>query len=137
MRSEDIGLCKRPAPTRGPPSHPASAGEAAPAARRRCRRDKGTEGRWCRFRSALSIPGDAILGMFGRSGIVIHRRIARTSRSSRATEKWVDFEWCGDIDAEFPVAIRLEAINQRGRSRPSRPRSRRRTQHRVRRHVGA
>ncbi|MGH8586772.1 MAG: RelA/SpoT AH/RIS domain-containing protein, partial [Gammaproteobacteria bacterium] len=115
---EDIGLGKRPAPIVARHLIPASAGEVAPAARTALPLAiKGTEGMVVSFpKCCYPIPGDAILGYVSAGrGIVIHRRTCKNvAEFKNHPEKWVDVEWGCDIDAEFPVAIRLEARNQRG-----------------------
>ena len=115
---EDIGLGKRPAPIVARHLIPAGAGEAASvAATAMPLAIKGTEGMVVSFpKCCYPIPGDAILGYVSAGrGIVIHRRTCKNvAEFKNHPEKWVDVQWGGDIDAEFPVAIRLEAVNQRG-----------------------
>ncbi len=114
---EEIGLGKRPAPIVARYLIPAGTGEATPASSALPLAIKGTEGMVVSFpKCCYPIPGDAILGYVSTGrGIVIHRRTCKNVAEFKThPEKWVDVEWGSDLHTEFPVAIRLEAINQRG-----------------------
>ncbi len=62
------------------------------------------------------LPGDLILGFVtaGR-GIVIHTESCKNVAEFRnRPEKWIDVQWATGITSEFPVEIRVDAINKRG-----------------------
>ena len=92
------------------PDAPGS-GPAAPLA------IQGTEGMVVTFgRCCHPIPGDPILGYLSSGrGIVVHRtHCSNVGEFRKHPEKWVEVQWSAAIDREFPVALRLEAANQRG-----------------------
>ncbi|KAF0190707.1 MAG: guanosine-3' 5'-bis(diphosphate) 3'-pyrophosphohydrolase [Gammaproteobacteria bacterium] len=78
---------------------------------------KGTEGMVVSYaKCCRPIPGDSILGLVtaGR-GIVVHVDSCKNVASySNASERRIDVQWEPNIDHDFPVDIRVEAINQRG-----------------------
>ncbi len=78
---------------------------------------KGTEGMVVSFpKCCYPIPGDSILGYVSSGrGIVIHRQSCKNVAEFRNhPEKWVDAEWGHEVARDFPVAIRIDALNQRG-----------------------
>ncbi len=78
---------------------------------------KGTEGMVVTFAKCCHpLPGDLILGFVtaGR-GIVIHTESCKNVAEFRnRPEKWIDVQWATGITSEFPVEIRVDAINKRG-----------------------
>ena len=62
------------------------------------------------------IPGDAIFGFLSAGrGIVVHTQSCRNvSEYTGRPEKWIDVEWESQIEGEFPVEIRVDAVNQKG-----------------------
>ncbi len=78
---------------------------------------KGTEGMVVTFAKCCHpLPGDLILGFVtaGR-GIVIHTESCKNVAEFRnRPEKWIDVQWATGIASEFPVEIRVDAINKRG-----------------------
>ncbi|WP_319804048.1 RelA/SpoT family protein [Candidatus Nitrosacidococcus sp. I8] len=78
---------------------------------------KGTEGMVVTFAKCCHpIPGDSILGFItaGR-GIVIHAERCKNLIGFRGQhERWTDVQWAKDIQAEFPVEIRVDVENRRG-----------------------
>ncbi|ROR34139.1 GTP pyrophosphokinase/guanosine-3',5'-bis(diphosphate) 3'-pyrophosphohydrolase [Inmirania thermothiophila] len=60
------------------------------------------------------IPGDPIVGFLSAGrGLVIHAQSCRNLRSGRVGE-WLEVDWAERVEGEFPVAIRIDAVNQRG-----------------------
>ncbi len=78
---------------------------------------KGTEGMVVTFAKCCHpLPGDQILGFVtaGR-GIVIHTESCKNVAEFRnRPEKWIDVQWATGIASEFPVEIRVDALNKRG-----------------------
>ncbi len=78
---------------------------------------KGTEGTVVSFaKCCRPIPGDKIVGLLtaGR-GIVIHVQSCKNLAEFRKfPEKWIDVQWSGGVEGEFPVDLRIEVTNQRG-----------------------
>ncbi len=78
---------------------------------------KGTEGTVVSFaKCCRPIPGDRIVGLLtaGR-GIVIHVQNCKNLAEFRKyPEKWIDVQWSGGVEGEFPVDLRIEVKNQRG-----------------------
>ena len=77
----------------------------------------GTEGVVVTYaRCCRPIPGDPILGFLSSGrGIVVHTEdCPNVSEFRKHPEKWVDIQWEPDVNAVFPVNIRVEAKNQRG-----------------------
>jgi guanosine-3',5'-bis(diphosphate) 3'-pyrophosphohydrolase len=62
------------------------------------------------------IPGDPIMGSIKKGqGLVIHTHDCRVIAKSHADpEKWIDVEWGEEPERMFEVAVRVEAVNQRG-----------------------
>ena len=62
------------------------------------------------------IPGDAVFGFLSAGrGIVVHTQSCRNlSEYTVPPEKWIDVEWESQIEGEFPVEIRVDAVNQKG-----------------------
>jgi RelA/SpoT family (p)ppGpp synthetase len=92
--------------------------------KRRSPRDKtptlairGTEGVVVTYaRCCRPIPGDPILGVLSAGrGIVVHTEdCPNVSKFRKHPEQWIDVQWERDIQAVFPVSIRVEVKNQRG-----------------------
>lgn len=78
---------------------------------------KGTEGMVVTFaRCCRPIPGDPIRGFVtaGR-GVVIHTERCKNLAEFRSRpERWTDVEWADNVEAEFPVEIRVDVENRRG-----------------------
>ncbi len=78
---------------------------------------KGTEGMVVTFaKCCYPLPGDAIQGFVtsGR-GIVVHAESCKNVKEFRnQPERWIDVQWERDIEGEFPVEIRVDALNRRG-----------------------
>jgi len=80
---------------------------------------KGTEGMVVTFaKCCRPIPGDPILGFLSAGrGIVIHTRPCKNVAEFRKLpEKWLDVEWEQEqeMQGDFPVEVRVSAVNQRG-----------------------
>ena len=78
---------------------------------------KGTEGMIVNFpKCCYPIPGDPIIGLASAGrGIVIHNQSCKNIAEFRnQPEKWINVEWEQQIDRDFPVHIRMNALNQRG-----------------------
>ncbi len=78
---------------------------------------KGTEGMVVTFaKCCYPIPGDAIQGFASAGrGVVIHAESCKNIKEFRnQPEKWIDVQWEPGIQGEFPVEIRVEALNRRG-----------------------
>ncbi|ADJ28032.1 RelA/SpoT family protein [Nitrosococcus watsonii] len=80
-------------------------------------RIKGTEGMVLTFaKCCRPIPGDPIRGFVtaGR-GIVIHTERCKNLAEFRGRpECWTEVEWAEEVQAEFPVEIRVDVENRRG-----------------------
>ncbi len=78
---------------------------------------RGTEGMVVHFaRCCWPIPDDKIVGFvsMGR-GLVIHRENCKNlGEIQNKPDKWIDVEWQGDVEGEFPAEIRIDVSNQRG-----------------------
>ena len=77
----------------------------------------GTEGMVVNFaRCCHPIPGDSIQGFVSAGrGIVVHTESCKNVADFRnSPEKWVDVRWESNIENDFPVDIRVDAINRRG-----------------------
>jgi GTP pyrophosphokinase/guanosine-3',5'-bis(diphosphate) 3'-pyrophosphohydrolase len=78
---------------------------------------KGTEGMVVTFaKCCRPIPGDSIRGFItaGR-GVVIHTERCKNLAEFRGRpERWTDVEWADDMQAEFPVEVRVDVENRRG-----------------------
>jgi RelA/SpoT family (p)ppGpp synthetase len=78
---------------------------------------KGTEGTVVSYaKCCRPIPGDSILGFIsvGR-GIVIHRDSCKNTKDYRSRpDKWVDVQWDNNVQATFPVDVRVDTENRRG-----------------------
>jgi guanosine-3',5'-bis(diphosphate) 3'-pyrophosphohydrolase len=78
---------------------------------------KGTEGMVVTFaKCCYPLPGDPIQGFVtsGR-GIVVHTESCKNVKEFRnQPERWIDVQWERDIAGEFPVEIRVDALNRRG-----------------------
>ena len=70
-----------------------------------------TYGRCCR-----PIPGDPILGFLSSGrGIVVHTDdCPNVAKYRKHPDQWIDVRWEAQIPGVFPVAIRVEARNNRG-----------------------
>ncbi len=78
---------------------------------------KGTEGAVVSFaKCCRPIPGDAIMGFLSAGrGIIIHTQNCKNTADYRKhPEKWITVQWEQNLDATFPVDLRLEVTNQRG-----------------------
>nr|VFJ91181.1 MAG: GTP pyrophosphokinase [Candidatus Kentron sp. LFY]VFJ97125.1 MAG: GTP pyrophosphokinase [Candidatus Kentron sp. LFY] len=78
---------------------------------------KGTEGMVVALsRCCYPIPGDSIVGVSTGRGIVIHNKNCRnvSVEHFRNLHKLVDVGWESHIKSEFPVGIRVHALNRKG-----------------------
>nr|VFJ45832.1 MAG: GTP pyrophosphokinase/guanosine-3',5'-bis(diphosphate) 3'-pyrophosphohydrolase [Candidatus Kentron sp. FW]VFJ46614.1 MAG: GTP pyrophosphokinase/guanosine-3',5'-bis(diphosphate) 3'-pyrophosphohydrolase [Candidatus Kentron sp. FW] len=78
---------------------------------------KGTEGMVVALsKCCYPIPGDSIVGASTDRGIVIHRRGCKnvSVERIRSLDKLVDVEWEPDVKGEFPVGVRIHALNRKG-----------------------
>lgn len=78
---------------------------------------KGTEGAVVSFgKCCRPLPGDAIIGFLNAGrGIVIHRDNCKNVITyKKNADRWIEVEWEQNIATDFPVDLRLEAINKRG-----------------------
>nr|VFK65493.1 MAG: GTP pyrophosphokinase [Candidatus Kentron sp. UNK]VFK71454.1 MAG: GTP pyrophosphokinase [Candidatus Kentron sp. UNK] len=78
---------------------------------------KGTEGMVVALsKCCYPIPGDSIVGVSTGRGIVIHNKGCKNMPIDdiRNLHKLVDVEWEPDIKSEFPVSIRIHALNRKG-----------------------
>ena len=78
---------------------------------------RGTEGVVVTFaRCCRPIPGDPILGFLSAGrGITVHTEdCPNVAKFRKHPEQWIDVHWAEQIDAVFPVSIRVEVRNQRG-----------------------
>ncbi|MBK1727362.1 bifunctional GTP diphosphokinase/guanosine-3',5'-bis pyrophosphate 3'-pyrophosphohydrolase [Halorhodospira neutriphila] len=78
---------------------------------------RGNEGTVLTFaRCCRPIPGDPIVGFAstGRGVVIHHRDCKNVGGQRKARQKWVDVEWDTQADAEFPTAIRIDVVNERG-----------------------
>nr|VFK47862.1 MAG: GTP pyrophosphokinase/guanosine-3',5'-bis(diphosphate) 3'-pyrophosphohydrolase [Candidatus Kentron sp. TC] len=78
---------------------------------------KGTEGMVVALsKCCYPIPGDSIVGLSTGRGIVIHNNSCKnvSFEDVRNSRELVDVEWEPDIKSEFPVGIRIHALNRKG-----------------------
>lgn len=78
---------------------------------------KGTEGMVVTLaKCCRPIPGDPIVGYFNPGkGIVVHHHECRNNKDERKkTAKWLEVEWCQNVEGDYPVEIRIELLNQPG-----------------------
>jgi (p)ppGpp synthase/HD superfamily hydrolase len=78
---------------------------------------KGTEGTVVSFgRCCRPVPGDTIIGYLSAGrGIVIHRDSCKNVADYKTNpEKWLEVEWEKNIEADFPIELRLDITNKRG-----------------------
>ncbi|MDR9432638.1 MAG: bifunctional GTP diphosphokinase/guanosine-3',5'-bis pyrophosphate 3'-pyrophosphohydrolase [Spiribacter sp.] len=78
---------------------------------------RGNEGAVVTFaRCCRPIPGDPIVGFASAGrGVVIHHQSCNNVREYRNhPEKWVDVQWDAVAEGDYPVAINIEVMNNRG-----------------------
>nr|VFK50202.1 MAG: GTP pyrophosphokinase [Candidatus Kentron sp. TUN]VFK50798.1 MAG: GTP pyrophosphokinase [Candidatus Kentron sp. TUN]VFK51280.1 MAG: GTP pyrophosphokinase [Candidatus Kentron sp. TUN] len=78
---------------------------------------KGTEGMVVALsKCCYPIPGDSIVGVRTGRGIVIHHKGCKNVSTEyiRNSHELVGVEWEPDIKGEFPVGIRIHALNRKG-----------------------
>ena len=78
---------------------------------------RGTEGAVVTFaRCCRPIPGDPIVGFASAGrGVVIHHQACRNIREYRNhPEKWIDVQWDPEAEGEYPAALNIEVMNDRG-----------------------
>ncbi|WP_425467078.1 bifunctional GTP diphosphokinase/guanosine-3',5'-bis pyrophosphate 3'-pyrophosphohydrolase [Plasticicumulans acidivorans] len=117
----DIGLGTRVAPLLAKRLLPNQGGNDAPEAERAGKGAplliKGSEGTVVSFgKCCRPLPGDAIVGYLtaGR-GVVVHRDSCKNVADYKKNpDKWVEVEWASQINADFPVELRLDVSNKRG-----------------------
>lgn len=77
----------------------------------------GTEGVVVTYaKCCRPIPGDEILGFLSAGrGIVVHTEdCPNVAEYRKHPERWIDVQWEKQIDATFPVNLRIDTRNQRG-----------------------
>jgi len=77
----------------------------------------GTEGVVVTYaKCCRPIPGDSILGFLSAGrGIVVHTEdCPNVAEYRKHPERWIDVQWEKQIDATFPVNLRIDTRNQRG-----------------------
>ncbi|NND64971.1 MAG: bifunctional (p)ppGpp synthetase/guanosine-3',5'-bis(diphosphate) 3'-pyrophosphohydrolase [Gammaproteobacteria bacterium] len=77
----------------------------------------GTEGMVVTYaRCCHPVPGDAIMGFLSTGrGVVIHRDCCgNLSEFRKQPEKWIAVEWNNDIERDFNVEIKVDAMNHMG-----------------------
>ena len=78
---------------------------------------QGTEGMAVTFaKCCRPIPGDTVTGVASAGhGLVIHRsNCPNLKRFRKSPEQWIPCEWAEQVDAEYPVSIRVSTKNRRG-----------------------
>ncbi|MDR9406535.1 MAG: bifunctional GTP diphosphokinase/guanosine-3',5'-bis pyrophosphate 3'-pyrophosphohydrolase [Spiribacter sp.] len=78
---------------------------------------RGNEGAVVTFaRCCRPIPGDPIVGFASAGrGVVVHHQSCNNVREYRNhPEKWVDVQWDAAAEGDYPVAISIEVMNNRG-----------------------
>lgn len=78
---------------------------------------RGTEGAVVTFaRCCRPIPGDPIVGFASAGrGVVIHHQACHNIREYRNhPEKWIDVQWDPEAEGEYPAALSVEVMNDRG-----------------------
>ncbi len=117
---EEIGLGKRIAPLVARRLVPVSAqSERPPSAAPNAQPlyIRGSEGMVVQLgKCCHPIPGDSILGYVSSGrGIVVHTTSCKNlSEYAERPDNWIDVSWEATIDAEFPVGIRVDSIDQKG-----------------------
>lgn len=77
----------------------------------------GTEGMVVAFaKCCYPIPGDPIQGFVSSGrGVVVHAESCKNVKEFRnQPERWIDVQWEADIQGDFPVEVRVDALNRRG-----------------------
>lgn len=77
----------------------------------------GNEGAVVTFaRCCRPIPGDPVVGFASAGrGVVVHHQACRNIREYRKhPEKWVDVQWDAIAEAEYPAAVDMDVMNNRG-----------------------
>ncbi|MBT8421311.1 MAG: TGS domain-containing protein, partial [Gammaproteobacteria bacterium] len=80
-------------------------------------RIRGTEGMVVALsKCCYPIPGDSIIGVSTGRGVVIHTNACKNvpTERNRDVDKLVNVTWEPDLEGEFPVGIRVDAVNQKG-----------------------
>ena len=78
---------------------------------------RGNEGAVVTFaRCCRPIPGDPIVGFASAGrGVVVHHQACNNIREYRKhPEKWVDVQWHAIAEGEYPVAVDMDVMNNRG-----------------------
>ena len=78
---------------------------------------QGTEGAVVAFaRCCRPIPGDPIVGFASAGrGVVVHHEACNNIREYRKhPEKWVDVRWGAIAEGDYPVAVDMDVMNNRG-----------------------
>ena len=79
---------------------------------------RGTEGMVVSLAKCCHpIPGDSIKGYLSAGrGIIIHRQACHNAQRQYAEhpDHWINVDWSGDTDAEYPAEILVHATNRRG-----------------------
>ena len=78
---------------------------------------RGTEGAVVTFaRCCRPIPGDPIVGFASAGrGVVIHHQACHNVREFRNhPEKWIDVQWDPEAEGDYPAALSIEVMNDRG-----------------------
>jgi len=78
---------------------------------------KGTEGMLVTYaKCCRPIPGDPVEGFVSTGrGIVVHRACCNNIAEYREQEdKMIPMQWAEDVSGDYPVGLRIDAINERG-----------------------
>ena len=78
---------------------------------------QGTEGMVLSYaKCCYPIPGDNILGFLNTGrGLVIHRENCNNvAAAKKSPEKYIFVQWANDINGEFQVEIKIDALNKKG-----------------------
>lgn len=77
---------------------------------------QGTEGLMVSYAPCCyPIPGDSIVGYLSQGrGLIIHQESCGHVDLKKKAEQYIHVRWEGELNKEFPVAIRVDVMNQRG-----------------------
>lgn len=95
----------------------ASGSESEPVGGEGSLRLRGNEGAVVTFaRCCRPIPGDPIVGFASAGrGVVVHHQACNNIREYRNhPEKWVDVQWDAIAEGDYPVAVDMDVMNNRG-----------------------
>ena len=77
---------------------------------------QGTEGLMVSYAECCyPIPGDPIIGYLSQGrGLIIHQESCSHIDVEKRSEHYIHVRWEGELNKEFPVALRVDVLNQRG-----------------------